>query len=587
MKTVLECLRDTAREAPDGLAIFSHAESGWSGVTWKQVWDSVVALSIEFTARGLAAGDRLAIIAPNSLQWEITHFAALAAGAVVVGLDAHDTSERLQIVLRHAGITALVVDNESVLAKLGNTADHAKFVVLLSPTDQRRRDAAHLTWDQIAHQGSENLPTQPDLPKINSPATIIYTSGTTGEPKGILYNHGQLAFACETIIATLPKARPGARFVCWLPLSNLFQRVMNLCAIASGSSIYVVANPLKVLDFVSAIEPDVFIGVPRFYEKLALGIKSKVAEERGLKRIFANYALSVGDRYATLRRAGSVPGIALQLQHKLVDRLVLRRLRGLMGHRLQYLVSGSAPIPKWILEYFASFGWLVLEAYGLSENILPVAMNTPGAYQFGSVGKLMPGSELRIADDGELMVKGPGLFAGYLGVPGSFEAVSEEGFYRTGDIGRLDETGFLKLTGRKSEIIKTTAGRRIALPAVESVLRELPWVDHAVAFGSGRKCLVALLTINGGDQSAADTHTRRAELAAHIDTKLSQHERPAAVMLLSQPFTIDGGELTPNLKLRRMEIEKKYQPLIEELFAKLEQATEPSQAKQFVLEIHE
>lgn len=590
MNTVLEFLKDQAHSEPNLPAIYSRSAptNNWSSLTWKEVWDKIIALSIGFRACGLVSGDRLAIIAPNGLEWEIAHFAALASGAIVIGLDGHDTGERLRKILLHADVNTLVVGDHKTLSKLDTATQAAKFILCLSQTKERDALPASLTWDQVMISPGVGTNVAPPFPKKDDPATIIYTSGTTGEPKGILYSHGQLALACEAIIAALPTARPGARFVCWLPLSNLFQRVMNLCAIATGSSLYMVANPLKVLDFVQEIEPDVFIGVPRFYEKLATGIKQKLSAEKGVKAAITQFSLAIGRRYAAAKKTENKPSSSLQLQYFLADRLVLRRLRGLLGTRLQYLISGSAPIPLWTLEFFESFGCLVLEAYGLSENILPVAMNTPNSYRFGTVGKVMPQNEIKIDEDGELLLRGPGLFNGYFGDPESFEPVSKDGFYRTGDYGRFDDSGFLQLTGRKSEIIKTSAGRRIALPAIESVLRELSWVDHAVVLGSGRKCLAALLTLDSSAKGTpTDSHALRAELVAHINARLSRHEQPAAALILAGPFTVDGGELTPNLKLRRAEIERKYATATEELFQALNQMAQRSEPEQFLVEYHE
>ena len=329
-----------------------------------------------------------------------------------------------------------------------------------------------------------------------------------------------------------------------------------------------------------------FIGVPRFYEKLALGINAKLAAQRGMKGFIANQAMAVGQRYAAAKRNRISPGFALEFRHRLANKLVLRKLRKLLGDRLQYLISGSAPIPLWILEMFHSIGWPVLEAYGLSENIIPVAMNTPSVYRFGTVGKVMPQNEVHLANDGEVLVRGPGLFDGYFGDADSFAQVSDNGFYRTGDFGQFDSDGFLKLTGRKSEIIKTTAGRRIALPPIESVLRELPWVDQAVVFGSGRKCLVALLTLANHDSSrGVDVTKLQSELVAHIGNKLSRYDQPAAALLIKRTFTVYGGELTPNLKLKRAEIERKYGPLVDPLFQRLD--AERGETEPFIFEIHE
>ncbi len=589
MNTILEFLRDQARREPDSPAIYSRSTpTNWINLTWKEAWEKVIALSIGFRTRGLESGDRLAIIAPNCLEWELAHFAALASGAIVIGLDGHDTAERLRKILLHANVNALVVSDYKTLIKLGPATQAAKFILCLSPTKDSETLPASLTWDQIINSPGRGNNVPPPFPKEDDPATIIYTSGTTGEPKGIRYSHGQLTLACESIIAALPASRPGARFVCWLPLSNLFQRVMNLCAVATGASLYMVADPLKVLDFVQEIGPDVFIGVPRFYEKLATSIKQKLAAETGLKAALAQCALSIGRRYAATKKTGCKPSVALQLQYWLADRVVLRRLRELFGARLQYLISGSAPIPLWILEFFESFGCLILEAYGLSENILPIAMNTPNAYRFGTVGKVMPQNQIRTDKDGELLVRGPGLFKGYFGDPGSFGRVSKDGFYRTGDYGQFDDAGFLKLTGRKSEIIKTSSGRRVALPSIEAVLRELSWVDHAVVLGSGRKCLVALITLSSSTKGTSTfSSARRTELVAHIRARLSRHEQPAAALILAQPFTVDGGELTPNLKLRRAEIERKYATATEALYQCLDQMAQRSEPEQFPIELHE
>lgn len=586
MNTVLECLRDQALREPNKTAIFSRIPAGtWEGITWKEFWDRVITLSTGLTAHGLRPGDRLAIILSNGLEWELTHFASLACGAIVIGLDAHDTAQRLENVLAHADVNALVIGSDAILAKLGPRAESVKLVVCLSKPQIVNGNVRLLSWEQINSPLDNAAVTPLSLPEKKDPATIIYTSGTTGEPKGILYSHGQLALACNAILATLPPARSDARFVCWLPLSNLFQRVMNLCAVATGASLYMVADPLKVVDFVQEIEPDVFIGVPRFYEKLASGIKTKLAAEKGLNRHIAHWALSIGQRYAAARKTNIQPAPFLRLQYVLANQLVLRRLRGLLGNRLQYLISGSAAIPVWILEFFESFGCLVLEAYGLSENILPIAMNTPGEYRFGTVGKVIAENNVKLDEDGEVLVKGPGLFSGYFGDPESFEQATKDGYYRTGDFGSFDEQGFLRLTGRKSEIIKTSAGRRIALPAIESVLRELPWVDHAVVIGAGRKCLAALLTYDR--KTIHDASEIRSELVSKISAKLSRHEQPAAALILARAFSVDGGELTPNLKLRRAEIERKYADLIDNLFRSLDKAGQDTVPAEFLLEMYE
>jgi long-chain acyl-CoA synthetase len=592
VETVLGFLRDQARRTPDAPSIYSRSPAGeWNAICWADLWSRILHLAAWLQKKGLVQGDRLGIIAPNCLEWEVTHLGGLAGGAVVIGIDGHDTAERIQKILENAAVNALIVKDSSVLAKIGEMSHRLKLIVLLSgDTDQTFPNT--IAWHEIWKDATDQADDGFIFPHGDHPATLIYTSGTTGEPKGILYNHRQLLLACEAIVRVLPAPLPGARFVCWLPLANLFQRIMNQCALMTGSSLYMVADPLKVLDYVKEIQPDVFIGVPRFFEKVANGIKGKLDGEKGLKRTIAQFALQVGARQAIAVKAGIWPSPTLKLQHRLADRIVLRHVRGLFGDRLQYLISGSAPLAPWVLEFFQSLGLLVLEAYGLSENILPMAMNTPSSYRFGTVGKVLPENEIRLDSDGEVLVKGPGLFNGYHGDPESFSRVSEGGFYRTGDYGSFDDAGFLRLTGRKSEIIKTSAGRRIALLPIESTLREIPWVDHALVLGSGRKCLAALLTVdrNALPGSAVGLSTYepqlRQELLASIN-RLGRNEQPAAAILLLRSFTIDGGELTPNLKLRRMEIERKYQSAIESLYAQLDAMSGESATERFLIQMHE
>lgn len=592
METVLGFLKDQARRTPDAPSIYSRSSAGdWKPVSWATLWSKVVHLAKWLRKRGLVSGDRLGIISPNYLEWELTHLAGLVSGAIVIGLDGHDTAERLQKIVENAAIDVLVVKDRAVLVKIGEMSQRVKLIVLLY-ADKEKMLGNVVHWDEIWKDAESHGDDEVSLPSSDHPATIIYTSGTTGEPKGILYTHDQLLLACRAIVSVLPKPLPDARFICWLPLSNLFQRIMNQCALMTGSSLYMVDDPLKALDYVKEIQPDVFIGVPRFFEKVANGIKSKLSQQKGLKRAIARYALDVGAQHAMATRAGRSPSPSLKLQHGLADRIVLRHLRGLFGDRLQYLISGSAPMAPWVLKFFQSLDLLVLEAYGLSENILPMAMNTPNSYRFGTVGKVLSENEIRLDSDGEVMVKGPGLFNGYYGDPGSFARVSENGFYRTGDYGSFDDAGFLRLTGRKSEIIKTSAGRRIALPPIESTLREIPWVDHALVLGAGRKCLAALITV---DRTAlpgsiaelrTDEPKLRVELLANIN-RIARHEQPAAAILLRRSFTVDGGELTPNLKLRRMEIERKYDFAIESLYAQLDAISRGSTTEQFLIQMYE
>jgi long-chain acyl-CoA synthetase len=358
---------------------------------------------------------------------------------------------------------------------------------------------------------------------------------------------------------------------------------MNLCAMALGATTYLVSNPLEILKHMPSIEPDVFIGVPRFYEKLFAGIEASIAAKPPMARAVARMALDAGRRYCECVRAHRQPSTLLRVQHALAERLVLSRIRRIMGTRVRYMISGSAPMQERVLAFFHSIGLLILEAYGLSENIVPMAMNTPEAYRFGTVGKPLAVNQLRFDAGGEVLVRGPGVFAGYRQAEDSRDRFTEDGYFRTGDFAELDADGFLRLTGRKSDLIKTSAGRRIAPAGIESVLLQAPGIDQVVVVGAGRKCLIALLTLEPGQREQATLASLKRDVAPLLD-KIASAERPAGFLALRAPFTIEGGELTANLKLRRAEIERKYAAAIDRLYDRLDQPNSTG-AREIMIEL--
>jgi long-chain acyl-CoA synthetase len=315
------------------------------------------------------------------------------------------------------------------------------------------------------------------------------------------------------------------------------------------------------------VSPDIFVGVPRFYEKLHQGICDRIAAEPRLRRGVIRLAWSVGRRYSRHRLENRPVPLWLGCVHRIVDRTILVRVRRIMGERLRFMITGSAPTPKRLLEEFHALGWVVLEAYGLSENVLPMAMNRPDDFRFGTVGQPLPGNEIVVGHDGTIRVRGPGVFTGYLG-NAEASPCDSEGFYATGDCGRWDRDGHLLLTGRTSDVIKTSTGRRIAPAAVEASLRSVPGVDQAVLIGAGRKCLVALCSL----QSTSDEMGRESLRAALTEqlALINEPERPRAIGIVERPLSIELGELTANLKIKRGAIEKAHGELIQELYESLD-----------------
>ncbi|MPZ45398.1 MAG: AMP-binding protein [Betaproteobacteria bacterium] len=586
-ETVPALLRARAQESPNAVAFAYESDGGWQEIQWHEFLRQVETLAFALRSRGLKAGDHVGILAPTSLAWELVHHAVLSAGGVVVGLEPHDIAERLQTIAEHADLSILVAGDKDLLKKLSASfLARMKLVVLLEgppdETDVVKVVPFRALLGKTGETASETATAAP-----NAAATLIYTSGTTGQPKGILYRHAQVTLAVRAITEAYPSLPVGARLVCWLPLSNLFQRIMNLAAVATGGTVFLVSNPLAVLKALPHARPDVFIGVPRFFEKLHAGIVQEIEKKGPLLGKALRAAIAIGDKFARTCREERPVSPALRVAHFSADKLVLRRLRQAMGGQVQFMVTGSAPTPRRLLEFFDAIGLPLYEAYGLSENIVPMALNRPGLSRHGTVGTPLPENSLMLDEDGELLVKGAGVFAGYHR-DSRTDMFNAEGYYKTGDYASIESDRFLRLLGRKSEIIKTSTGRRIAPAGIEAKLELSPYVERAMALGSGRKCLTAVLTLStptsakttgtGNPVSGAD-HPAPSEAAA-IDSvavfarELAEHERPAGYIVLRRPLSIEAGELTPNLKIKRKAIEDKFAEQIDALYDLIERRRE-------------
>lgn len=570
-----------AELAPHQPAYWRRTPAGdWTSASWGEVHERVQALSAHLMRLGLRSGDRVVIMMPTAPEWEYCHLAALTMGAVVVGIDAHDAPENIRHILRIVQPRALFLASTEHLGPLREMLPVAP--VLVVTLDPAGLPGVESLQDLLRAATDKGLP-RPEVTPDNV-ATIIFTSGSTGRPKGIAYTQRQLCLAAETILGRFPSIREDARLACWLPLSNLFQRIINLCAIMRGTQCYFVEAPGDIVKRLPEIRPALFIGVPRFYEKLYAGIQAGIAKQPWPLRQAVNAARGIGERFHRAQREGRTPGPALRAVHAAGDALVLRRLRSLMGPDLKFMVSGSAPMPQWLLERLHDLGWLVLEAYGISECVVPIANNTLEAYRFGSVGRPLPENEIKLAEDGELLVRGPGVFNGYYGMPDIDTPLDASGYLHTGDYARLDEEGFLWLTGRKSDVFKTSTGRRIAPVPIESSLKQLAYVEHAVVVGRNRPVPVALLSIDARVLQGAPTATPLPDALLRAIgrdivaacTRLPSYQRPAGALVTLRSFSITAGELTSNLKLKRNAIEDKYSTEIDALYEKLAHSTDHS-----------
>lgn len=545
--TIAELLERRAALTPDETA-FSVLGSAAHRVTWAHHASKVRALASSLRNAGIERGDRVGILAPTGVAWENAQMGVLAAGAIAVGIDPHYPDTQLAEVLRQVRLAGLFCADAACLARVPHEIRGGlKLTATLSGAPG---DLSCGTLDELVQAG---ILIEPSPPKGSDGAIIIFSSGTTGSPKPIVYTHTQVLVAMAALIDAYPELGAGCRLLCWLPLANLFQRMLNFCAIARGGTTYMIGDPRTVMDYVAQASPHILIGVPRFYEKVHSGIERRIAALPEPAAALSRWALRTAMR-----------GKRTELRHALADRLVLQRLRAIFGTNIRYLVSGSAPMPRWLLDWFEAIGLPVFEAYGASENIVPISMNRPGAYRAGTVGKPLPPNEVRIASGGEIEVRGPGVFQAYgidLERSHNENEAQIDRFWQSDDLGALDKDGFLRITGRKTELFKTSTGRWVSPDEIEARLRRIPYIDHAVVLGAGRKAVIALLCV----LPSARTASIKKDVAA-VMQDIAVYQRPAGVLITRQSLTIDGGELTTNLKLRRNVVETNYKEALGRLF---------------------
>jgi len=556
------------------------SEGLWQPVTWSDFGARVASVASLLSRRGIRPGDKVGILLPNSLNWEILHHAILRIGGVIVALERLDPPERLEEIITNAEPIALFVESSEKIQFL--SIPGLKIAVSFSENDPDWE-----SWDSFNSQPASGGHLPP-LPVADQPCALIYTSGTTGKAKGIEYSHGQMILAVKAIIRNYGEMREGCRFICWLPLSALFQRMSDLYAIVIGAETYFLSDPKQIMNIIREVSPDFFIGVPRFYEKLWAGIDDNIRHKPWPLKKFIQFAIGIGGVRARRIREKRNVGPLVLLLSPVLDKVVLSKIRGVMGKNLKFMVSGSAAIPTHLLEYFHAIGLLVLEAYGLSENIVPMAMNSPESFSFGSVGKLLPEQNIRFDAESGILVKGPGLFKGYY--RDTAPVVNAEGFYDTGDFGEL-RAEFLTLKGRRAELIKTSTGRRIAPVTVEGALKASSYIEQVAVFGSGHKRLIALITLNEQvlakqqipmfslyDQLPAEFEKALKESLHTAAQALSSQDRPAGYIVLQSNFSIIEGEITTNQKLRRKNIQERYRLWMDRMFSIIDQQEKESAA---------
>jgi long-chain acyl-CoA synthetase len=556
--------------------LVNESRGVWREVGWDEAAKRVDELAAGFLALGIVKGDRVAILAQTRVEWTLTDYALLSIGAVVVPIYQTSSREECAYILADAAARAVVCEDAEQLAKVAGLELPALQLTIAFedageetlPLDQ----VTALGRARSADRGPIELADARAAVAPADPLTIIYTSGTTGDPKGCVLTHGNWWAIVESVKRVDGLMAPGDVAVLFLPLAHNFARLVQFVGAGAGFTIAFVPDINKVARALTEVRPTVFPSVPRLFERVYTTVHKRLTQEKGLKGVIARRALAVGVRGARIRQRGGRPGPLLALQLRLADRLVFTKIQERFGGRLKHAVSGGAALAPEIMEFFAACGVLILEGYGLTETTSACAVNRPDRYRFGTVGPALPGIEITLAADGEIMIRGDTLFQGYYGQPeATAEAMTDDGWLLTGDIGTIDADGFVAIVDRKKELIVTSGGKKISPFNLETALKASPYVAQAFVVGDGRNHLAALVYPDPEEvaKSASSEEDVRALVQAAVDEVNVVHgqvEQIKRFALLPRDFTAEEGEITPTLKLKRKVIEAHFAEEIERLY---------------------
>ena len=498
---------------------------------------------------GITRGDRVAILSYNRVEWSIADFACQLLGVADVPIYSTLPPDQCAYILQDSGAKAIFTENADQVAKVRGQVPK---IISFDPAEGVE------SFEEFLKKGGE-----PPAVKVEPDdlATLIYTSGTTGVPKGVMLTHRNLV-SNMLASASAFDVTPADTILSFLPLSHVFERIFDYLFYLWGTSIAYAEHVDKVAENLLEIRPTIMAAVPRFYEKVYSKIKKSVGEQKPWKQGLFEWARAVGAAAGDFHRRGARPPFGLRFRLGLAKLLVLGKLQNRVGGRIRFFVSGGGALSRDVAEFFYSLGLPILEGYGLTETSPVLCVNRIGATRLGTVGRTIPGVEVKIASDGEILARGPNIMKGYYNQPEETSKVMVDGWFATGDIGEFDPEGFLKITDRKKDLFKTSGGKYIAPSVIEGRLKLSPRILNAVVIGDARKFPSALIVPVKG--------VSRDEIAKEVATlneTLAHHEQIKKFELLENDFTIDGGELTPTMKVKRKVVEKKYKAVIDAIYA--------------------
>jgi len=584
-----EAIAQSCAAHAEKTALMYKSDGAYRSITYQELGLSASAVAIELLQQGVNPGDRIALISANRPEWAMVDIACLMIGAVPVPIYTSLSAAQVQYIIKDSGASILFAENERLAAKARDlkSSGDLKSLYLFERAESPPPDETHLQALLEQNKGKTSAHDDGVLKlrrnvERDQLATLIYTSGTTGLPKGVMLTHGNLLANMEGVMEILDVG-PGDVMLSLLPLAHVFERLAgHFLPLCHGATVAYAQSPRTVAKELMEVKPTLMLAVPRFYEKMQARIEEAGAKGSIIKRKIFNWAIKTGRR-ASQRTRKPHTG----LRYRLADRLVFSKLKERTGGRLRFFVSGGAALPAEVAKFFYAAGILIIEGYGLTEASPILNVNRPENFRFGTVGQPLPNVEIKIAEDGEILARGPNVMRGYLNLPKETKtSLSEDGFLRTGDLGRLEEDGFLTITGRKKEIMVTSSGRNIAPMPIENLLKSSPYIAEIMLIADGRPYVTALIVpdferfeaegigeVNSsGSLDPADLVQSKQVLRlieyeiSRLSAGLAEYERIVRFTLMPREFSIEEGELTPTMKIKRDVLLEKFADLINEMY---------------------
>ena len=576
-----------------GYAIQRKVDNVYKGITYQELKEETDAFAFGLAALGLKKDDCVSLISENRPEWVYADFAMQLLGIINVPLYPSLTSDSIEYILNDSESKAIIVSTGFQLNKVQKViknCKHLKYIIILNEHEDVTASENLFTFKQIQEKGKNIQNSNPELLKKtaseikeNDVCTIIYTSGTTGEPKGVILTHENIISNVNAVLEIIPITKDDV-FLSFLPLCHIFERMGGYyTAFAAGCTVYYAESIEKVATNLQEARPTLMTSVPRLFERIQSRIIKNIESQSVTKQKIFYWALRIGTQFAAAKKQGNIP-IALSVKHGVADKLVFKKIRERTGGKLRFFISGGAALPKELGEFFEAVGIKIVEGYGLTESSPVITANRPDDYKFGTVGKPLPGVEVKIAADGEILARGPNIMKGYYKKKKETEETIVNGWLHTGDIGVFDSEGYLMITDRKKHLFKTSAGKYIAPTHIENIFLASKYIDQFVLIGDKRMFLSALIVPDyEALKEYADAHkiayTNESDLTnneqiykliendmSKLQKQLANYERVRKFALLDKPFTIETGEITPSLKIKRKVVEEKYNYLIEKMY---------------------